>query len=49
MDVVKTDVEKVGGTVDVHTQLGLGTTFKLKIPLLLVVSTLALLTQKQPY
>lgn len=37
MDVVKTDVEKVGGTVDVHTQLGLGTTFKLKIPLTLAI------------
>ncbi len=37
MDVVKTNIEKVGGTVDVHTQLGQGTTFKLKIPLTLAI------------
>jgi two-component system, chemotaxis family, sensor kinase CheA len=37
MDVVKTDIEKVGGTVDVHSQLGVGTTFKLKIPLTLAI------------
>ena len=37
MDVVKTDIEKVGGTVDVHSRLGVGTTFKLKIPLTLAI------------
>lgn len=44
MDVVKTDVEKVGGTVDVHTQLGLGTTFKLKIPLTLAIIPALIIT-----
>ncbi|MEC4819294.1 MAG: chemotaxis protein CheA, partial [Scytonema sp. PMC 1069.18] len=37
MDVVKSNIEKVGGTVDVHSQLGQGTTFKLKIPLTLAI------------
>ena len=33
MDVVKTNIEKIGGTVDVQTKLGQGTTLKIKIPL----------------
>jgi len=33
MDVVKTNVEKIGGTVDVQTKLGQGTTVRMKIPL----------------
>ena len=37
MDVVKTNVEQVGGTVDVETRLGVGTTFTLKIPLTLAI------------
>jgi two-component system, chemotaxis family, sensor kinase CheA len=37
MDVVKTNVEQVGGTVDVTTRAGLGTTFTLKIPLTLAI------------
>ncbi|HKU43556.1 MAG TPA: chemotaxis protein CheW, partial [Polyangiales bacterium] len=37
MDVVKTNVEQVGGTVDVHTREGAGTTFTLKIPLTLAI------------
>jgi two-component system chemotaxis sensor kinase CheA len=37
MDVVKTNVEHVGGTVDVQTREGLGTTFTLKIPLTLAI------------
>ncbi|GAB1544846.1 hypothetical protein NUACC21_75220 [Scytonema sp. NUACC21] len=37
MDVVKSNIEKVGGAVDVHTQVGKGTTFKLKIPLTLAI------------
>jgi two-component system chemotaxis sensor kinase CheA len=37
MDVVKTNVEQVGGTVDVETRLGVGTTFILKIPLTLAI------------
>jgi two-component system, chemotaxis family, sensor kinase CheA len=37
MDVVKTNVEQVGGTVEVDTKSGQGTTFILKIPLTLAI------------
>jgi two-component system chemotaxis sensor kinase CheA len=37
MDVVKTNVEAVGGTVEVDTRRGQGTTFILKIPLTLAI------------
>lgn len=37
MDVVKTSVEKIGGTIDIQSQLGAGTTFKIKIPLTLAI------------
>ncbi len=37
MDVVKTNVEKIGGTVDVRSVRGAGTTLQLKIPLTLAI------------
>lgn len=37
MDVVRTNVEKIGGTVDVESRLGRGTTVKMKIPLTLAI------------
>jgi two-component system, chemotaxis family, sensor kinase CheA len=37
MDVVKTNIEKIGGTVDVQSDLGKGTTVKMKIPLTLAI------------
>jgi two-component system chemotaxis sensor kinase CheA len=37
MDVVKTNIEKVNGTVDVQSNAGRGTTIKLKIPLTLAI------------
>ena len=37
MDVVKTNVEKIGGVVDLASRLGEGTTVKLKIPLTLAI------------
>jgi two-component system, chemotaxis family, sensor kinase CheA len=37
MDVVKTNIEKIGGTVDLQTVAGRGTTFKIKIPLTLAI------------
>ena len=37
MDVVKTNVEKIGGTVDVQSSPGKGTTVKIKIPLTLAI------------
>ncbi|MBI1831598.1 MAG: chemotaxis protein CheA, partial [Planctomycetes bacterium] len=37
MDVVKTNIEKIGGTVDMQSQPGQGTTLKIKIPLTLAI------------
>ncbi len=37
MDVVKTNIEKIGGTVDLQSQQGMGTTIKIKIPLTLAI------------
>jgi len=37
MDVVKTNIEKIGGTVDIQSQPGHGTTLKIKIPLTLAI------------
>jgi two-component system chemotaxis sensor kinase CheA len=37
MDVVKSNIEKIGGSVDVNSVVGTGSTFKLKIPLTLAI------------
>jgi two-component system, chemotaxis family, sensor kinase CheA len=37
MDVVKTNIERIGGMVDVETASGKGTTFRVKIPLTLAI------------
>lgn len=37
MDVVKTNVEKIGGTLDIQSELGQGTTLRIKIPLTLAI------------
>jgi two-component system chemotaxis sensor kinase CheA len=37
MDVVKTNVERIGGTIDVSSSAGRGTTFTIKIPLTLAI------------
>jgi len=37
MDVVKTNIEQIGGTVDLQSTLGKGTTVKIKIPLTLAI------------
>ena len=37
MDVVRTNIEKIGGTVDVSSKAGIGTTVKMKIPLTLAI------------
>lgn len=37
MDVVKSNVEKIGGSVDITSEVGRGSTFKLKIPLTLAI------------
>jgi two-component system, chemotaxis family, sensor kinase CheA len=37
MDVVRTNIEKIGGTVDVQSRPGLGTTVHMRIPLTLAI------------
>ncbi len=37
MDVVKTNIEKLGGTVELKSEVGLGTTVRIKIPLTLAI------------
>ncbi len=37
MDVVKTSIERIGGTVDLQTEQGKGTTLNIKIPLTLAI------------
>ncbi len=37
MDVVKSNIERIGGSVDLRTELGQGTTFAIKIPLTLAI------------
>jgi two-component system, chemotaxis family, sensor kinase CheA len=44
MDVVKTNVEKIGGTVDVQSLPGKGTTVRVKIPLTLAIIPVLVVT-----
>jgi len=37
MDVVRTEIEKVGGSVDISSKLGSGTTLRIRIPLTLAI------------
>ncbi|GAA6622182.1 chemotaxis protein CheW [Scytonema sp. NUACC26] len=37
MDIVKSNIEKINGSIEIHSQQGQGTTFKLKIPLTLTI------------
>ncbi len=37
MDVVKTNIEQIGGTIDLQSRMGLGTTVTLEIPLTLAI------------
>jgi two-component system chemotaxis sensor kinase CheA len=37
MDVVRSNIEKIGGTVDLQSRLGHGTTLRIKIPLTLAI------------
>lgn len=37
MDVVRTNIESIGGSVDVQSTVGVGTVFKIKIPLTLAI------------
>jgi two-component system chemotaxis sensor kinase CheA len=44
MDVVKSNIEKIGGTVDIQSKVGQGTTLKVKIPLTLAIIPALLVT-----
>ncbi|MFN7967491.1 MAG: chemotaxis protein CheW [Acidobacteriota bacterium] len=46
MDVVRTNIEKIGGTVDLHSQLGIGTTMRIKIPLTLAIVPALIVTSR---
>jgi two-component system, chemotaxis family, sensor kinase CheA len=37
MDVVKTNVERIGGAIEIETRPGRGTTFRIKVPLTLAI------------
>ena len=50
MDVVRTQIEKIGGTVDLASKMGKGTTVRIKIPLTLaIISALVLESGSQPF
>ncbi len=50
MDVVRTNIEKIGGTIELISQYGRGSTFNIKIPLTLaIVSVLVLETGGQRF
>jgi len=44
MDVVKTNIEKIGGSIEITTKPGQGSTFKLKVPLTLAIIPALLVT-----
>ena len=37
MDVVKTNIEQIGGKVSIHSEAGVGTTLRIRIPLTLAI------------
>lgn len=50
MDVVRTNIEKIGGTVDIESTAGQGTTIRTKIPLTLaIIPTLIVASNAQRY
>ncbi|MFK7852879.1 MAG: chemotaxis protein CheW [Granulosicoccus sp.] len=50
MDVVKTNIEKISGAIDLDTEVGRGTVFKIRVPLTLaIVPALIVSTADQRY
>ena len=50
MDVVKTNIEKVNGIIDIDSEIGIGTSMKLKIPLTLaIIQALLVGVQEEHY
>ena len=46
MDVVRTNIDKIGGSVDVQSKLGTGTTVRMKIPLTLAIIPALIVTNR---
>ena len=44
MDVVKTNIEKIGGSVDIQSTIGKGTTVRIRIPLTLAIIKVLVVT-----
>ena len=50
MDVVKTNIEKLNGIIDINSEIGVGTSIKLKIPLTLaIIQALLVGVQEEHY
>ncbi|MBW4602722.1 MAG: chemotaxis protein CheW [Calothrix sp. FI2-JRJ7] len=49
MDVVKTNIERVNGSIQVYSQPGQGTLFKIRIPLTLAIIGALIITANQQY
>jgi len=49
MDVVKTNIENLNGIIDIDSELGVGTTFKLRIPLTLAIMQALLVSVQEEY
>ena len=49
MDVVKTNIEKLNGIIDIQSKLGKGSVFKLKIPLTLAIMQSLLVSVQEEY
>lgn len=46
MDVVKTNIEKIGGSIDMQSRLGRGTSIKIRIPLTLAILPALIVTSQ---
>ena len=46
MDVVRTNIERVGGSIDLSSSRGVGTTFKIRIPLTLAIIPVLIATSR---
>ncbi len=49
MDVVKTNIEKLNGIIDIDSEVGKGSTFKLKIPLTLAIMQALIVSAQEEY
>jgi len=50
LDIVQTNIERLGGSIDVHSEIGKGTTFRLKVPLTLaILSALIVISGQNRY